>query len=99
MVEVPHGCSSGFDGGIGGTEQATAAISGAPLGRIGSNHSRKETCRLQGSSHNSHGKSSYTEAHSNSGANIEMRCTSLLQRGHSRHPEIHDDMETGLDGV
>ena len=99
MVEIPHGCSSGFDGGIGGAEQVVAAISCAPLGRIELDHPRKETGGLQRSSHNAHGKPPFSETHSNPCASAKIRCTPLLQGGHSRHPEIYDDMETGLDGV
>ena len=99
MVEIPHGCSSGFDGGIGGAEQAATAISCAPLGRIGMNHPRKEISGLQRSSHNPHGKPPFSEAQSNPCASAEIKCTPLLQGGHSRHLEIYDDMKTRLDGV
>ena len=99
MVEIPHGCSCGFNGGIGGAEQVATAISCAPLGRIGMDHPRKEISGLQRSSHNPHGKPPFSEAQSNPCASAEIRCTLLLQGGHSRHPEIYDDMKTRLDGV
>ena len=99
VVEIPHGCSSDFDGSIGGVEQVAAAISCAPLGRIELDHPRKETGGLQRSSHNPHGKPPFSKAHSNPCTSAKTRCTPFLQGGHSRHPEIYDDMETELDEV
>nr|POF06080.1 putative ribonuclease h protein [Quercus suber] len=55
MVEVPHRCSSGLNGGIGGVEQAAVAITHAPLGRIGLDHLGKEAGGFQRSSHYSYG--------------------------------------------
>ena len=99
VVEVPHGCSSGLDGGIGGVKQAVAAISCAPLGRIELDHPGKEAGGFQRSSHGSYGESPNSKAHPNSCSSAEMQCTPLLQGGHNRHSEIYDDMETRLDGV
>ena len=99
VVEIPHGCSNGFDGGIGGVEQAAAAFSYALLGRIELDHPRKETSGLQRSSYNPHGKPPFSEAHSNPCASAKIRCSPLLQGGRSRHPEIYDDMEIRLDRV
>ncbi|KAL0000882.1 hypothetical protein SO802_014663 [Lithocarpus litseifolius] len=99
VVEVSYGCSSGLNGGIRGVEQAAAAISHATLGRIGLDHSGKEASGFQRSSHDSYGKSSNSKAHPNSCSSAAMQCTPLLQGGNSRHFEIHDDLETRLDGI
>ena len=59
----------------------------------------EEDCRLQGDGFSSHGESSILKANLGTSTSAEVRPSHLLQRGYSRHPLIHDDMETGVDYV
>ena len=99
MVEVHHGYSSAVLGGSGEIEQISKAISGAPLRRIRLGNSGEEDCRLQGDGFSSHGEPSVLEADPSSSTRAEVRPSHLLQGGDSRHPSLHDDMETGMDYV
>lgn len=97
-LEVSHGSSQSFVGKGGGAEQAAKAISFAPLGRIKVACARKEVGRLQGDGLGSLGEPSHLEANPINGSNSEMRCASVLQRGHTGYTEVYDGVETGLGG-
>lgn len=60
-------------------------------------NSGKETNGLQGVDIGTSGESSNPIADPDPSTSLELRSTDMLQGGHSRHTQISDDMETGLD--
>lgn len=86
-------------GSGGGAEQAKAAISHAPLGRIRVDHLREEACGFQKDGHGPHGAPSNSETDPNHDFGVEMRCAFKIQRRYSRHSETHDNLEAGLGGI
>ena len=96
VVEVPHGYTGGFVGSSGRTKQAEETIRCASLGQIRVDYSREEASGLQGDGYGSLGEPPDPEIDPDYGSSEEMRCTSELQRGYSRHLEVYDGLETRL---
>ena len=97
VVEIPHGHSGDFLGGSGGVEQATTAISCAPLGRFRVVNSRRETGGFSGDGYGSHGEPPNFETDPTHGPSVEVRRTTLLQEGDRGYSEVHDNMEARVD--
>ena len=62
-------------------------------------HSREEASGFQRDGHGSHGESPNSEADPNYGTGSKIRCALKLQGGHSRHTEVHANLEARLDGI
>ena len=96
VVEISHGYSTGVLGGSRNVEQATKAIRGSTLRRIGVDYSGEETGGFQGDGCNAHGQPPNAETNPDSRTDTDLRCTGVLPGGHCRDPEVHDDMEAEL---
>ena len=99
MVKVSHGCASNLEGGSTRVERAQEAIGNASLGRIRVVDTGEESDRLQGLGSIPSGEFSHIEVVPNSQPSQEMRPAPVLQGGHSGHPDIHDCVEAGMEGV
>ena len=97
VVEIPYRHSGDFLGGSEGVEQATTAISCAPLGRIRVDNSRKEIGGFSGDGYGSHGEPPNFETDPTHGPNAEMRHAPLLQGGDCGYSKIHDNLEARVD--
>ena len=98
VVEVPHGCSSSLDGGIGGVKQAAETFNHAPLGQDRVDCTKKEASGFQGNGNGSLGESSHLEINPVNGHNSVVRCASEKQGGHLGYSEAYDGVEAGLGG-
>ena len=99
MVEVSNRHTINLKKGSAGVEQAKAAISSAPLGRIGLACPREESDRFQGVGLNASGEYAYVEVVLDSQPSQEVRSSGMLQRRNSRDLELLGGVEVGLGGV
>ena len=99
MVEVSNRCAINLEGGSTRVERAQEAIGNASLGRIRVGDTGEESDRLQGIGSLPSGEFSHIEVVPNSQPSQEMRPAPVLQGGHSGHPDIHDSVEAGMEGV
>ena len=97
-MEVPNRHAVDLKKGSAGVEQA-AAISSAPLGRIGLACPREESDRFQGISLNASGEYAYVEVVPDSQPGQEMRSSGLLQRRDLGDIELSGGVEAGLGSV
>ena len=97
LVEIPHRHAIDLGSGSGGIEQAQAAISAAPLGRVGLADSGEKSNRLQGFSNSTPGEFSHVETVLSAQNGNELRSSSLLQRGSEGDTKLPNSVETRLD--
>ena len=99
MVEVPNRHAVDLKKGSVGVEHAKAAISSAPLGRIGLACPREESDRFSRIDLNASGEYAYIEVVPDSQPSQEMRSSGMLQRRNSGDIELSGGVEAGLGSV